>query len=257
MNGLEIKIIIESLYPKDLAYEWDNVGLQIGTLNKEISNILLTLDLRDEVVDEAISMKVDLIIVHHPLIFSPIKNINTDTYKGKVIEKLIKNEITLYVAHTNFDISNHGMNLILANMLGLENQEIIDYTTDSEGLGRVGDIKELSMEKAISFIKETFQVEHARFIGDINSSVKRIAISGGSGSRNIYNAKKVKADLYVTGDLSYHIAHDVLAIGLNALDIGHNIEKFFVYELKKVLKNAGVKSNIIISTINTDPYKFI
>ena len=124
-------------------------------------------------------------------------------------------------------------------------------------MAKYGDIEELSMEKAISFIKETFQVEHARFIGDINSSVKRIAISGGSGSRNIYNAKKVKADLYVTGDLSYHIAHDVLAIGLNALDIGHNIEKFFVYELKKVLKNAGVKSNIIISTINTDPYKFI
>ncbi len=257
MNGIEIKKIFESLYPKDLAYEWDNVGLQIGTLNKEINNILLTLDLRTEVVDEAIAMKVDLIIVHHPLIFSPIKNINTDTYKGKVIEKLIKNEITLYVAHTNFDISNHGMNLILANMLGLKNQKIIDYTTDSEGLGRIGEVKELSMEKAISFVKETFQVEHARFIGNLDSSVRRIAISGGSGSRNIYNAKEMQADLYVTGDLSYHIAHDVLAIGLNALDIGHNIEKFFVYELKNVLKNAGVKSNIFISKINTNPYKFV
>ena len=100
-------------------------------------------------------------------------------------------------------------------------------------------------------------MNHARFIGDMNTTVKRVAISGGSGSSNIYNAKRAKADLYVTGDLSYHIAHDVLAIGLNALDIGHNIEKFFVYELKNILKNAGVNSNIIISRINTDPYKHV
>ena len=239
MNGIELKQIIESFYPKDLAYEWDNVGLQIGTLNKEINVILLTLDLRMEVIDEAISKKVDLIIVHHPLIFSPIKNINTDTYKGKLIEKLIKNEITLYVAHTNFDISNKGMNLILANMLNLKNQEILDYTTDSEGLGRIGEVNEMNMEDSINFVKKTFKVKTARFIGDIKASVNRIAISGGSGSSNIYNAKRMNADLYVTGDLSYHYAHDVLAIGLNALDIGHNIEKFFVYELKNTLKNIS------------------
>ena len=257
MNGIEIKKIFESFYPKDLAYEWDNVGLQIGTLNKDINNVLLTLDLTMEVIDEAIAEKVDLIIVHHPLIFSPIKNINTDTYKGKLIEKLIKKEISLYVAHTNFDISNQGMNLILANMLGLKNQDIIDFTTDSEGLGRIGEVKELSMAEAITFVKETFEVNHARFIGNMNSSVRKIAISGGSGSSNIHNAKRMGADLYVTGDLSYHVAHDVLAIGLNALDIGHNIEKFFVYELNNILKKAGVTSNILISKINTEPYKFV
>ncbi|MCK5762368.1 MAG: Nif3-like dinuclear metal center hexameric protein [Candidatus Izimaplasma sp.] len=152
MNGIKIKKIFETFYPRDLAYEWDNVGCQIGSLNKEVNIILLSLDLTLEVVDEAISNKVELIIVHHPLIFSPIKSIDTDTYKGMLIEKLIKNEITLYVAHTNFDISNKGMNLILANMLNLKNQKILDYTTESEGLGRVGDIAEMSMEKAIRFV---------------------------------------------------------------------------------------------------------
>ncbi len=257
MNGVDIKKIFETFYPRDLAYDWDNVGLQIGKLNKEINTILLSLDLTLEVVDEAIKQNVDLIIVHHPLIFSPIKSIDTDTYKGMIIEKLIKNEITLYVAHTNFDISNQGMNLILANMLKLRNQKIIDYTTETEGLGRIGEIDEMSMEDAILYVKETFKVETARFIGTLDSTVKTIAISGGSGSSNIYNAKNMKADLYVTGDLSYHYAHDVLAIGLNALDIGHNIEKFFVYELKNVLKNAGITSNILISKINTNPYKFV
>lgn len=257
MNGIEIKRIFETVYPMNLAYEWDNVGMQIGTLNKEVKTILLSLDLTEEVVNEAIKAKVQLIIVHHPLIFSPIKSIDTDTYKGMLIEKLIKNEITLYVAHTNFDISNQGMNLILADMLNLKNQKILDYTTESEGLGRIGEVEEMSMEKAVKFVKETFKVDDARFIGNMSSKVKKIAISGGSGSSNIYNAKKLGADLYVTGDLSYHYAHDVLAIKLNALDIGHNIEKFFVYELKNTLKNAGITSNILISKINTNPYKFV
>ena len=257
MNGLEIKKIFETFYPKDLAYSWDNVGMQIGTLNKEISTILLALDLTNEVINEALEVKAQLIIVHHPLIFTPIKSINTDSYKGKLIEKLLKNEITLYVAHTNFDISNQGMNLILANMLNLKNQKILDYTTEKEGLGRIGEVEEMSMKNAVKFVKETFKVNDARFIGNLETKVKYIAISGGSGSSNIYNAKRMGADLYVSADLSYHFAHDILGIGLNALDIGHNIEKFFVYELKKILKNAGVTSNIIISEINTEPYKFV
>lgn len=257
MNGIDIKKIFESFYPPELAYEWDNVGLQIGTLNKDVSVILLSLDLTIEVIEEAIVENVDLIIVHHPLIFSPIKSINTDTYKGMLIEKLIKNGITLYVAHTNFDISNKGMNLILANMLDLKNQEILDYTTDTEGLGRIGEVCKMSMKDCIKFVKDTFKVENARFIGEMNVPVSKIAISGGSGSSNIYNAKRMGADLYVTSDLSYHVAHDILAIGLNALDIGHNIEKFFVYELKNVLKNAGITSNIVISKIDTNPYNFV
>ncbi len=257
MNGLEIKKIFETFFPKNLAYSWDNVGMQIGSLNKEVNRILLALDLTLEVVEEAIKENVELIIVHHPLIFSPLKAIDTDTYKGMLIEKLIKEGITLYVAHTNFDISNKGMNLILANMLNLENQEILDYTTEKEGLGRIGDVKEMTMEEAINYVKKTFNVNHARFIGKMDHKVKKIAISGGSGSSNINNAFDHGADLYVSGDLSYHYALDILGMGLNALDIGHNIEKFFVYELKNLLIEAGVTSKIIISSVNTEPYKFV
>ena len=257
MKGLDIITIFESIYPKNLAYEWDNVGQQVGSLNKEIKTILLTLDVTKEVIDEAIAFKVDMIVAHHPLIFSPINSVNTDTYRGMQIEKLIKNDITLYIAHTNFDISNKGMNLILGDMLGLRNQKILDYTTENEGLGRIGEIEVCDTKVVIDMVKETFKVKNARFIGDINSKVSKIAISGGSGSSNIYNAKKMGADLYVSGDLSYHHAHDALAIGLNCLDIGHNIEKFFVYELKNILKDAGITSNILVSKIDTNPYKFV
>lgn len=257
MNGIDFRNIFESLYPKDLAYEWDNVGLQIGSLNKEISTILISLDLTIEVVKEAVDKNVDLIVVHHPLIFSPLKSINTDTYLGNLIQMLIKKDISVYVAHTNFDISNYGMNNILADMLGLKDIENLEIVTENEGLGKVGYVPKTDMESYIKHVKKVFNITDAIFIGDMNKTVERVAISGGSGSSNIYNAKRMKADLYISGDLSYHHALDCKSIGLNALDVGHNIEKHFVNQLKAILESKGVTSTIIISTVDTNPYKFV
>ena len=197
MNGIEIIRIFETIYPMDLAYNWDNVGLQIGSINKDVKNVLLTLDLTLEVVEEAIENKNELIIVHHPLIFSPLKSIKTDTYKGKIIEKLIKSDIALYVAHTNFDVSAYGMNTILANMLNLQNQEVLELTTEDEGLGKVGFVNSIIMKDYIHYVKNTFNVDHARFIGDINQIVNRVAITGGSGSSTINSASNNNVDLSI------------------------------------------------------------
>ncbi|MBN2605591.1 MAG: Nif3-like dinuclear metal center hexameric protein [Bacilli bacterium] len=255
MNGLDIITIFEHLYPKSLAYSWDNVGLQIGTLDKKVNSILLTLDLNLEVANEAVSKGVELIIVHHPLIFSPLKSIHTDTPQGEIIELLIKNDVTVYVAHTNFDVSNYGMNMILANMLKLENQDVLEFVTETEGLGRKGFVKEIAMRDFITFVKQTFHLDSVRFIGDINSNVKQVAITGGSGSSSIQSAKESQVDVLITGDISYHHAQDIIALGFNAIDVGHNIEKYFMKELKKILENKGISSNIILSQVDTNPYQ--
>ena len=257
MNGIEFRNTFEALFPKDLAYEWDNVGLQIGTLNKEISKILLSLDLTKEVVEEAIQNGCELIVVHHPLIFSPLRSINTDTYIGNIIQTLIKKDISVYVAHTNFDISNFGMNNILADMLDLKDTINLEEVTDHEGLGKVGSVTPTDMASYIKHVKSIFNVPHARFIGDMNTTVKRVAITGGSGSSNIYKAKFKNADLYITGDLSYHHALDCKSLGLNALDIGHNIEKHFMSQLKDLLIKKGITSTVLVSTIDTNPYEFV
>ena len=257
MNGQRIISLFESLYPKNLAYDWDNVGLQIGTLNKTITTILLTLDVTKEVIEEAIKNNCDLIIAHHPLIFSPIKGIQTETYQGHIIKELIKNDITLYIAHTNFDISNYGMDSMLASMIGLENQENLDDITDNEGLGKIGNVKEQSMKDIIKHVKNVFKVEDARFIGDLNAIVKTVAISGGSGSSNIINAVHKKADLFITGDITYHKALDCVNYGINTLDIGHYIEHHFMYHLKNVLESEGVTAKVITSKVVTNPYTFV
>jgi len=256
MNGNDIKRIFEEIYPTSFAYNWDNVGLQVGTLNKDINNILLSLDLTEEVIKEAIKKSVELIIVHHPMIFSGIKSIKTDSPIGKMISLLIKNDITLYVAHTNFDISNRGMNRILADMLDIHDQEILEYTTDDEGLGIIGNISEKTdMSTVINNIKSVFNISTAKLIGDINKKVKRIAIAGGSGSSLINLAKVNKADLYISGDITYHHALEAKSIGLNVLDIGHNIEKNALPKLQSILCGLMPECEILLSEINTNPYK--
>ena len=118
--------IIEDWAPKSIAWEKDNVGLQVGSLHQEIKNILLCLDVNEKVVDEAVKRNCNLIISHHPLLFTPLKKIDTEKDKtSRVIEKLIKKDITLYSAHTNLDFTKDGVSSQLANKLKLTNQEFL------------------------------------------------------------------------------------------------------------------------------------
>lgn len=112
---------MEQLAPKHLAEEWDNVGLQVGTLQKEITGVLVALDVNEQVVDEAVAKGCNLIIAHHAVIFRPIKGILTDTPMGRLYEKLIKHDIAVYISHTNLDVAEGGMNDWMAEALGIEN----------------------------------------------------------------------------------------------------------------------------------------
>ncbi len=111
---------IEALAPERLAESWDNVGLQVGSRQQIINRILLTLDVTADVVAEAAFKKVDLIIAHHPFIFNGLKTLSSDGEKGQIIAQLIKNDITVYVAHTNLDKAAKGLNHYLAELIGLE-----------------------------------------------------------------------------------------------------------------------------------------
>ncbi|KXZ39745.1 dinuclear metal center protein, YbgI/SA1388 family [Alkalithermobacter thermoalcaliphilus JW-YL-7 = DSM 7308] len=124
----DIVNLIENKYPKELAYDWDNVGLIIGNLNAHIKNILIALDATDEVIQEAIENNVDLIITHHPFVFKPIKKITSNSLIGKNIYKLIKNDINIYCCHTNFDIAYGGLNDAICDILGLKNLKLIEQT---------------------------------------------------------------------------------------------------------------------------------
>ncbi len=259
MSGIKVKRFFEEHYPLSSAYEWDNVGLQVGTMNKELTGILIALDATKEVVQEALDKDCNLVITHHPLIFKPLQAIATDAYKGQLIATLIKNDITVFSSHTNYDRGEAGMNEALAARIELENTEILDFDTEEAGIGRIGDIAPMSLQEAIKHVKARLGMEKARLITKkpLTKKVARIAISGGSGAHHMFAAKMKGADLYVTGDVSYHQAHDMLQIGLTALDIGHYAEKIFREALKKELEAYGVEAPIHLATSERDPFQTV
>ncbi|AXH98990.1 Nif3-like dinuclear metal center hexameric protein [Sporosarcina sp. PTS2304] len=132
-NGHQIIEVFESWSPKRLAFEGDPVGLHIGQLNRPVDKVLITLDVNERVIDEAIEQGATLIIAHHPPLFRPVKTIWTDSPQGKMIEKCIKHDIAVYAAHTNLDIAEGGVNDMLAERLGIMDTEPIEVT-DSEHL---------------------------------------------------------------------------------------------------------------------------
>lgn len=121
VNSQKIIKIIEGFAPKYYAEKWDNVGFQVGNMSSEVDKVMVTLDITDDVIDEAIEKNVDLIITHHPLIFSSLKSITDDTVIGRRIRKLIKHGINVYAAHTNLDMANGGLSDYLAEVLELDN----------------------------------------------------------------------------------------------------------------------------------------
>lgn len=124
--------LIEELAPKKLATDWDNVGLQIGSYDQEISKVLVALGVNREVMQEAVKKKVDLIISHHPVIFNDLSQVRFDTKTGQIIKTAVENEISIYVAHTNYDIANGGLNDLLADKLGLNNLQVLKPTYEDE-----------------------------------------------------------------------------------------------------------------------------
>ena len=121
---------IENKYPLNLAYDWDNVGLLVGDFNMDAKKVLVVLEANEKVINEAIENEVDLIITHHPFIFKKINKINTSDLKGKLIHKLIKNDVALYSMHTNFDIAFDGLNDYFMELMGFEDCKILDVTSN-------------------------------------------------------------------------------------------------------------------------------
>ncbi|WP_248926643.1 Nif3-like dinuclear metal center hexameric protein [Paenibacillus hamazuiensis] len=119
-KGQTVIQIMERLAPKHYAVPDDKIGLQLGTLQKDINKVLVALDVTEEVVDEAIREQAGLIIAHHAIIFRPLAHLQTDTPAGKLYEKLIKHDIAVYIAHTNLDVADGGINDLMAEALGLK-----------------------------------------------------------------------------------------------------------------------------------------
>ncbi len=149
--------IVEELAPGRLAESWDNVGLQLGSATNKVNKVFLALDLSDSVLTEAIGWGADLIITHHPVIFQGITHLRTDLPLGRRLAKLIQNDINVYVAHTNLDIAENGLNDLLARQLGLESVSVLKVNGHQE------------YYKLVVFVPEGYQDEVLEAISKVGA----------------------------------------------------------------------------------------
>ncbi len=241
---------LNTLYPESLKMSYDNVGLMVGRLDKDIKKVLLALDLTREVMDEAISNNVDLIITHHPLLFHPLYLIDTNKDPGSIIRDLIEYDISNYAMHTNFD--SVKMNDYLSSLIGIENKNVLSI---KDNCGVYGDIKETKLDDYIKLVKKSFNIDSSDYYGIDNIIVKRVGIVGGSGSSYFIDALNAKCDLYITGDVSYSRGIEAKRMGLNVLDCGHHIESLYVNVVKEDLIKMDNNLTVLISSLPVIPYK--
>lgn len=237
----------ENRFPKILAENWDNVGLILGHKDKNIKKILVCLDITENVVDKAVFEKVDLIVSHHPLIFSGQKTILGDNFLGKKILKLIENNISVYGAHTNVDSADGGLNDYVLEKMAFNGKKL-DFELKPL---RYFELDEYTnIEDIIYRIKENLKIENVRLARSYRKNkIKKIAITTGAGDSFISEVIENKVDLFITGDLKHHIALDSIESGIYLLDIDHYGSEKLVSDLfEKVIKE--IDSNIEVINFN-------
>ena len=263
MKAIEIMNLLEKWAPMDLVDEWDNTGFQIGDPERQIEKILLSLDLDREVFKMAKDINAQMIITHHPIIFSPLKSLTKLNYKEKLIYDIIKEDIVVYNAHTNLDIAKGGVNDRLAEILGIKNTAPLkivhnELETNEEkfGYGRVGKIRKMPLEKYLNIIKRGLNTQHLIVYGNIDRSVETVAVCGGSGSSFIKDAFMMGADIYITGDIKYHDAQYGNELGLTLIDAGHfHTEKIILPVVKDYIERSVEKPlDIEIYNQSSPPY---
>jgi dinuclear metal center YbgI/SA1388 family protein len=250
--------------PRNLEEEWDNGGWQINLGNEEVNRVLISLEITNKVIDEAISEKVDFILTHHPLIFNSIRVVDRGHYAGNYIIRLIKAGISVYSCHTSFDSAFGGINDDLAERIGLYKVRRL-HTHKPSGeiediIGRLGEYdSHKTLDEICAILKESLNIDKKLFvIGEPDTKIKKVAVCGGSGGDLITDVID-HCDLLITGDVKYHQGQIASEGGLCVIDAGHyDTEKFFSENMSEKLKDqVDDKLELIESEINVAAFKLV
>lgn len=251
MKSREIIEILEQLSPRQYACEWDNVGLLVGRKEKEVHKIMIALDASEEVVSLAVKEKADMLITHHPMIFSSIKKVNEEQFTTKKILTLAENGICYYAMHTNFDAVG-GMAELAAGeqYLNLSDTSPIESGGSGDiGMGRYGKLpKPMTAEQVAEYVKEKFAIPFVLLYQrkeEKDTIYDRIAVMPGSGKSEMGMVREKGYSLYLTGDFGHHEGLDAMDMGLSVIDATHyGLEHIFIAfirdYLEKMLENIDI-----------------
>lgn len=215
----DILKFMDTLAPRAMKMDWDNVGLLCGSKSTPVTKVLVALDPFEGVCREAAAVGAELIVSHHPLIFQPTKAVTDETSIGRSIMFLCRHGISAINAHTNLDVAPGGVNDVLAAKLGLNHVEVIN-PADHGGLLRMGQVDEQSLESFLATVKENLGCAGLRYV-DSGRSVRNVAVGGGSCAGGMLEALDAGCDTFVTADIKYNQFWDAQDLGLNLIDAGH------------------------------------
>ena len=254
MKVRDIIQVIEGFAPLAVQEGWDNSGLCIGSPDDEVHGVLLALDCTPELVDEAVSCGADMIVTHHPLIFSGLKKISSDNQVGLAVTKAIKAGVSIYAAHTSADKVLAGVSGDMARRLGLKDVEILHPDGEDTGLGVVGNLPEpMSSDVLVKYVKDCFGLKAMKASRPLDCMVSRVAMCGGSGGSLIGEARRSGAQLYISGDISYH--NFFTEDGFMIMDIGHYESEIGIVDILFSLlkKNFPTFAVRITQNLNSNP----
>nr|WP_328808236.1 Nif3-like dinuclear metal center hexameric protein [Nonomuraea antri] len=253
---------LEAAYPPARAESWDAVGLVCGDPAQPVRRVLFAVDPVAAVADEALEWGADLIVTHHPLYLRGTTTVAATTPKGRLIHRLIKNDVALYTAHTNADVANPGVSDALARTVGLAGDlvPLRPFPDDPwRGLGRVGELPEpstLGEFAALAAQRLPRTSWGIRVAGDLARPVRRVAVSGGAGDSLLGAARAADVDVFLTADLRHHPASEFVETGGPALiDAAHWATEWpWLDSAASILAASGVNVETRVSATVTDAW---
>lgn len=211
---------LDEKIPSSLSCSWDNDGIMCApSLDAEVHHVLCSLDVTEDVIDEAVMLGADCIVSHHPLIFRPLSAVTEESASGKYVLSLLEKKISVLSFHTRLDAVTGGVNDTLCSLLGLRVTGM--FGTDGEALGRIAET-----ESDMTFASFCTQVKNALHAPVLHCAyarkpVRRVAVLGGDGKDDWQAALAAGADTFLTGTMSYNTLLDAKAAGLNVAAAGH------------------------------------
>lgn len=260
-----ITAIVNSLAPFSLAEEWDNVGLLIGDPKQEVTGIMIGLDPTAQLLDEALARNANLVITHHPLIFSALKSIRTDQPSGAVISKAISQHLGIIACHTNLDVMPNGVSNNLARHLGLTDLTPLSNSNEADagfGFGQIGTLTvPLSGQDFLSHLCNVLNLAAVSVAGPLPGKVHRVALCGGSGSEFAVIAHAKGAQLYITGEVKHHVARWTEEANFCIVDAGHfateyHISTALAAQLTDSLASHAIEIPVYATERQINPFSF-
>jgi len=240
MNVKEIYSFLNELSPFEIQEKWDNSGLIVGSFSQDISTIVVSIDVDEKLIDSLDENT--LLITHHPLIFSGLKQLDFEKYPSNLLHKMIRKNISNIAMHTNFDIT-HLNDYVATEVLGYE-------IVKKDGFIAYLDVNE-DFDTFASKVSSAFNLPIAKTV-KCSEVIKKVAFTTGSGCSLI---PEIDADCFLTGDIKYHDAMYAKSINLSLIDIGHyESEHFFAQILAKHLKILGLE---VIIASSENPFSYI